>query len=193
MSRVPTVSIKFADDELIRFQNMLGALGEKDARKGLARAVNRVTRMVESRVIRAVAKQSSIPAKIVRRSVKSRLAAHVGSGPIEGVVYAYGDGVPLKHFQAKQFSFGVKAKIWGSWKRFPTTFIWAGTYKGTKAVANGHVWQRTSTKSKPIELQRGPAVPDELVKGESLRVFEELVRTKLPERAMHELGRLLNA
>lgn len=187
-------TIRFADDELARFQNMIGALGEAEARRGLARAVNRVTRTVEGRVIRAIVKQSSIPRAIVKRSIKTRLAPHKGDGPLQGVISAIGDDLSLKHFRARQFAFGVKARIWNKWERFPGTFIWAGTYRSGKAVANGHVWQRTNgSASLPIEMMRGPSVPDELIRDEAQRQFEETVRTMLPARAMHELSRLLNA
>lgn len=187
------VNIRFADDELRRFENMIGALGEREARRGLARAVNRVTRTVEGRVIRAIVKQSSIPRAIVKRSIKTRLAAHKGDGPLHGVISAIGDDLSLKHFAARQFRFGVKARLYGKWERFPGTFIWAGTYRSGQAVANGHVWQRTSGASLPIEMLRGPAVPDELIRDQALQVFEDTVRAMLPARAMHELSRLLNA
>lgn len=187
------VNISFADDELRRFQNMIGALGERQARVGLSRAVSRVTDMVKTRVIREVAKQSSIPQKIIRQSIKTTKPKQQGSGPIQGVVAAKGNPISLREFRAKQFAFGVKARVWGEWKRFPGTFIWAGTYRSGQAVKGGHVWQRTTAASLPIEMMRGPAVPDELVKGESLKAYEQIVRDKLPERAMHELSRLLNA
>lgn len=191
MTRALTIS--FADDELRRFENMLGAVGEKDGRKALARAVNRTTRTVEGRVIRAIAKQSSIPIKIVRKSIKTRLAAHKGDGPLVGRISAIGDDLPLKHFAAKQFKFGVKAKLWNKWHRFPGFFIWAGTYQSGKAVMNEHVWSRSTAASFPIQMEKGPAVPDELVDRQSARIYEETVRTMLPARAMHELSRLLNA
>lgn len=190
---VNRVDIRFADDELLRFENMIGALGEAKARIGLARAVNRVTRTVNGRVIRAIAKQSSIPRLIVKRSVRMSLAAHQGTGPIAGMVIATGEPVPLKHFGARQFKFGVRARVWGKMQRFPGTFIFAGTFRSGKYVRNGHVFQRSTSASLPIVRQDGPAVPDELVKNESLRVFEDTVRIMLPDRAMHELSRLLNA
>lgn len=193
MAYTPVISIKLADDELRRFENMIGALGREKARVGLSRAVNRVTRTVQTRVIRAIARQSSIPTAIVRRSIYTKLSSQKGDGPIEGIVSAQGDPVPLKHFSAKQFSFGVKARIWGKWQRFPGTFIWAGTFRSGKAVRNGHVFQRVTASSLPIVRQDGPAVPDELVRDKSLEAFEETVRTMLPARAMHELSRLLNA
>jgi hypothetical protein len=188
-----TVDIRLADDELARMANMMGALGQEKARVALARAVNRVTRTVYGRVVRAVARQSSIPVARVRSATYMRLAAHKGDGPIQGVVGGVGDPIPLKHFSARQFSFGVKAKIYGSWKRFPGTFIMAGTFRSGQEVANGHVFQRVSVKSKPIAMQYGPSIPDELVRDQSATVFEETVRTMLPARAMHELTRLLNA
>lgn len=187
------IEIRFNDDELLRFQNMLGAVGEAQGRAALARAVNRVTRTVEGRVIKAIVKQSSIPRKIVRKAINTKLAAHKGEGPITGKVYATGDDVSLKHFAAKQFAFGVKAKIWGKWERFPGTFIFAGTYRSGQVVANGQVWQRVSIKSLPIVKMTGPAVPDELVRDTSEQVFYDTVREMLPARAMHELSRLLNA
>lgn len=190
---IKTIDIRFADDELRRFENMIGALGEGKARVGLARAVNRVTDTVHTRVIRAIVKQSSIPRDIVRRSVEKTKVAHNGSGPLQGVVYAFGDDIPLKHFRAKQFAFGVKAKVWGNWKRFPGTFIWAGTYRSGKAVGNEHVFHRLTAKSLPLEMMKGPAVPDELVKNEAEKEYERAVRDMLPARAMHELSRLLNA
>ncbi len=185
------IKIQLADDELKRFQNQVAALGEGKARVGMARATNRVTRMVRTRVIREIVKQSSIPRDIVARSVNMKLAAHAGQGPVYGVVFAKGDDLSLKHFRAKQFSFGVKAKIYGQFHRFPGTFIWAGTFRSGQAVANGHVFQRSTSKSLPIELQTGPAVPDELVRDQSLLAYEGLVRTALPARVSHELGRML--
>ncbi len=187
------VNIRLADDELIRFQNIMGALGEKEARKGLVRAVNRVTRTVHGRVIRAVVKQSSIPRKLVAKSIKMTLAAQKGSGPVYGRIAAIGDDLSLKHFQSKQFAYGVKAKIWGKWHRFPGTFIWAGTYRSGKPVGNEHVFQRTTRQSLPIEIMRGTAVPDELIRDQAEKTFEQTVRDMLPQRAMHELTRLLNA
>lgn len=188
-----TVRIAFADDEIARFGNMLGALSEGDARKAMARAINRVTRTVEGRVVRAIARQSSIPVKIARRAIRSRMAAQKGLGPLYGTVSAIGAPLSLKHFRATQFGYGVRAKIWGKSTRFPGTFIWAGTYRSGKAVGNGHVFARTSKKSFPIELQVGPSVPEEMVKGESEKVFDQTVRTMLPARAMHEISRLLKA
>jgi hypothetical protein len=186
------IIVKATDANIERFSNMLAAVGAADGRKAMARAVNRTTNTVHGRVIRAVAKQSSIPVKIVRRAIKKRLASHKGSGPLQGEVYGTGSPLSLKYFGAKQFSFGVRAKIRGKSVRLPGMFIFAGTFRSGQAVANGHVFQRTTANSKPIEKQTGPSIPEEMVRDESLRIFELTVQSMLPARVSHELGRILN-
>lgn len=192
------VVITPADDILRRFDNQLKAAGETDARKALARAINRTTQSAYSRVVRAIAKQSSIPTAIVRKTVKRKLAAH-NSGDLFGEIYASGRPLSLKVFGAKQFSFGVRAKIYGEWKRFPGAFIWGGNYKSGKAVAGGHVFTNTRMPNKLSgrdnalsEMMTGPSVAEELVKDEAVRVFNHLVETMLPARVSHELSRILN-
>lgn len=187
------ITIRFADDELRRMENMMGALGKDKARQGLARAVNRVTRTVHGRVIRAIAKQSSIPTKIVRASVRYDLAAHKGIGPIQGIVRAKGTDLPLKLFNPRQFSWGVRVKLYGKTTRLPGSFIWAGTWKSGKAAFNGHVATRKGKDSFPITIEKGPAVPGVMISNAVVKIYEDTVQTMLPQRAMHELTRLLNA
>jgi hypothetical protein len=55
----------------------------------------------------------------------------------------------------------------------------------------GHVFKRTSSGRFPIEMLFGPSVPEELVKGESERVFRTTVQDMLPVRVAHELSRML--
>lgn len=187
------LEINIADRELARFQNMIGAVGSKKARAAMARAVNRTTRSIHGKVIRAVAKQSSIPLKIVRKSVRMSLAAHQGEGAIQGVVYATGSPLSLKHFNARQFAFGVRAKVFGETRRYPSAFIYAGNFRSGNPVANGHVFQRVGKARLPIEKLTGPSVPEELVRGESAHAFSTTASSMLPARIAHELGRLLQA
>lgn len=183
------VIITPADDLIRRYGNQIGALGSGKAHAALARAINRTTTTVHGRVIRAIRKQSDIPTAIIRRQVKRRLAS-VKGGALEGMVFATGSPLSLKHFRAKQFSFGVKAKWGGKWHEYQSAFM--GPRPGTIAPKlGGNVFVRTSSSRLPIEMLFGPSVPEELVRGESARVFEEVVRTMLPARVQHELGRLL--
>lgn len=120
------VEVNLKDQVLSNFANQIGAVGEEKGRHAMARAVNRVTRTVEGRVARAVAKQSSIPAYIIRTQIGRKLAAHKGDGPLEGVVYATGSPLPLKVFNPKQFSWGVRAKVWVRWSAFLRILCMAG-------------------------------------------------------------------
>jgi hypothetical protein len=191
MARKVAISIKPADDVLQRYGNMLGALGQKKGNIALARAINRVTNTVHSRVSSAVAKQTSLPVGRIKREIKKRLARPGAVGAIEGHVWARGAPLTLREFKPKQFSWGVRAKVWGRTQRFPSAFIFAGTYRSGKFVGSGHAFVRTSSKSRPIEKMFGPSIPEEMVKDESKRVFETTVATMLPVRVAHEVGRLL--
>ena len=185
------ISIIPGDDLLRRYGNALGQLGENDGHKALARAVNRTTNTVYSRTVRAISKQSSIPTKVVRRHMHKLTVRPGGGGALEGKVFASGRPIPIKEFRPKQFSYGVKVKLWGKMQRLEGMFIKAGHFRSSQDVANGHVFQRVTSKSLPIELQYGPSVPEELVRDESAAVFERTVADMLPKRVAHEIGRLL--
>ena len=181
------------DQLLAQFANQIGALSERDGHRALARAVNRTTTSVHSRVVRAIAKQSSIPTRIVRAQVR-RIQVKPGSGDsLEGHVIASGRPIPLRDFRARQFSWGVRAKVWGETRRFEGMFIYAGTFRSGQEVGNGHVFQRVTSRSLPIAKQEGPAVPTEMVRNQSRDEFERTVAEMLPQRVRHELSRLLPA
>jgi len=188
---IPMITIEQRDDILRNFGNQIGALGRGDAHKALARAVNRTTTTVQGRVIRVIAKQSSIKSAIVRRSIRRELVRPGSGQALEGTITATGRPIPLKEFSASQFSYGVKARVWGRVQRFPGTFIFAGTYRSGNPVGNGHVLHRTTRDSHPIEVLYGPSVPEEMIKDESAKVFHETVAMMLPVRVAHEVGRLL--
>jgi hypothetical protein len=186
------LTISPGDQMLNRFANQIGSLSTADGHKALARAVNRTTTSAQSRVIRSIAKQSSIPAKIVRTQIAKELVRPGFGAELEGKIVASGRHVSLKYLGARQFSYGVKAKIWGKVRRFEGTFIYAGTYRSGKEVGNGHVYQRVTSAGLPIARQDGPAVPIEMVRDQSAQMFSTTVEQMLPDRVRHELGRLLN-
>lgn len=187
-----SIVVRPLDDVLKRFGNQIGAVGSAQGHKALARAVNRVTTTVHGRVIRAIRKQSDIPTAIIRREISKRLANPSGGGGIEGVIIARGKPLSLKYFRARQFAFGVKAKWGGSWHSYPSAFM--GPRPGVIAKRlGGHVFVRTSAKRFPIEKLFGPAVPEEMVRAESARVFSETVEGMLPRRVMHELSRIIRS
>lgn len=185
------IEIRLQDDQLRQFENMIGALGSERARVGMARAINRVTRMAKTRVVRAIVRQTSIPRAIVQRNVIAYMASHQGDGPLQGTIYSAGEPLPLRYFAARQFSFGVRAKVWGETRRFDSHFINAGRWNSGNPVANGHVFKRAGSARLPISRIDGPSVPEGLVAGEAVAAWSQLAQTHLPQRVQHELGRLL--
>lgn len=185
-----SIVVRPLDDVIRRYGNQIGAVGSAQGHKALARAVNRVTNTVHGRVIRAIRKQSDIPTAIIRRDISKRLSNPSGGGAIEGVIFAKGNPLSLKHFRARQFAFGVKAKWGGSWHSYPSAFMGPRPGVISKRLG-GHVFIRTTAKRFPIEKLFGPSVPEEMVRAESARVFNETVEDMLPRRVFHELSRLL--
>lgn len=180
-----------SDRALEDYASGLAKLGSRQGRVAQVRAVNRTTTVTHTRVVRATVKQSSIPRRLVTKAVRRKLASTRGSGEVVGEIRATGNPIPLKEFKAKQFAYGVRARLRGETVRLYGMFIYAGTPTSGKFVGNGNVFQRVTSASLPIEMQFGPAVPDEIVKGEAKDAFENTVRTMLPDRLRHEIGRLL--
>jgi citrate lyase gamma subunit len=187
------IDIRLSDDHIQRFANMTAAVGEGKARLAIARAINRVVDSVHGKVIRAVVKQTSIPRRIVKLAVQKSKVSVKGDGPLQGVIYASGRPISLKHFGARQFSFGVRAKVWGETRRYASHFINAGRWNSGNPVSRGHVFQRVGKKRLPIEKIDGPSIPEGLIAGEATHAFTSTVETMLPARVSHELGRLLQA
>ena len=191
------LAVKPGDDLLARYANQLGALGEVDGHRAMARAVNRTTDATYSRVVRAVSQQSSIKQALVRGSSRKVKAKPGGMGAIEGEIRAWGEPIPLREFNAKQFSYGVKARVYGKQTRFPGMFIFAGTPRSGVFAGGGHVFENTreknvkSGRNNKIERQDGPAVPTEMVRGTAKDEYERTVADMLPARLAHEIGRLL--
>lgn len=191
MSRKPIITVTLDDNTLKRYANQFALLGERDGHRALARAVNRTTTTVRGRVAGAISKQSSIPLADIRSGTKTEQVRPGSGGALEGRIIATGKPLSLKAFKPRQNAYGTRAKVWGKLQTFKSAFIFAGTPKSGMPVAGGHVFVRTSAKSLPIERMFGPSIPEEMVRGESKRVFEETTRTMLPQRVAHEIARLL--
>lgn len=180
-----------ADSMLKRYGNMLGAVGAGKARQAMARAVNYGGRKTAVQVRRALVKQTSIKRATINAQVRTKAAAHRGTGDIEFVIFARGSEIPLAQFGARQFSWGVRAKVWGRMQRFPSTFGAPGDNPKVVAALGGQVFVRTSADRLPIEKVYGPSIPKEMVIGESKEAFETHAVSETERRLRHELGRLL--
>lgn len=193
------VSVDESDANLDRFENALASLGEDGAVKVLGRALNHTAGVTRTAVVRAASKQSSIPLRTVRASVdliKAR-TSRTTRDELRALIVGTGAPIPLREFKAKQFTWGVRAKVFGKSTRFPGLFIMAGTPRSGKEVSRGHVFQNTrqfsvsSGRANRIERQDGPAVPTEIIRGEAAKVFERTLADRLPKRVAHELERVL--
>lgn len=185
------VQIVSLDGVLNRFANQLGAVGQGKARVAMARAVNYGGARALTGVRRALVKQTSIPRSIVNSTVKLRKAAQKGSGPIEAVIYASGSELPLSLFSPRQFSFGVRAKVWGKQQRFPGMFGAPGDNPKVRAALGGHIFHRTGKSRLPIEKSYGPSIPKEMMLAETKEAFETIAPKATEDRLRHELSRML--
>lgn len=151
------------------FWQVVNDVGYRRARQLFSMAMNKKGRKAYTSVVRSVTKTSSIKQKDVRAQMKFiRASPKTLTSTIRGA----GRPFPLKYFGAKQFSFGIRATVWGRAQRFEHAFIYAGNWKSGKTVGGGNVFVRTSSRSYPIEVMFGPAVPREMLEDQPVAEFE---------------------
>jgi len=181
------------DRNIDRFHNQIRALGETKGRVAMARAINRAGDTTNTAVKRALQKQTSIPRRIINRSMKTKRAAQKGGGALEYVITGRGKEIPLKEFNPRQFSYGVRARVWGKLQQFKGMFGAPGDNPKLVAALGGHVYHRTSADRFPIERGYGPSVPKEMVEDQTAEVFQKTAAAELEKRLAHEIGRLLGS
>ncbi|MDV2967812.1 hypothetical protein RZ532_17605 [Nitratireductor aquimarinus] len=174
---------------LKRFENQIGALGEK-APHALQRAVARTGDMARTQVVRALTKQTGLKRKVIVRAVK---VTRPSFGSLNYVMRTRGGDIALKYFSARETRKGVSASPFGKRKVFAGTFIKAGRFPSRVSLdMGGHVFLRSGKSRFPVEKQKsGVVIPAEMVKGQTAEAFQASVRANLPRRVEHELGRLL--
>lgn len=201
---VAIVTVRLADDQLNRWSNIIGEIGEGRARKAMVRAVNRTVDMVFTRVVRSLVKQTSAPRKMVVASLKKRKASHHG-GAVEGAVVARGGRLSLKYFKPVEVRSGTEVTVMGGKEYIEGAFFksgWAKKGRGSgnaglgnltnrRVVLGGHVYKRTSKDRTPIEKQFGPSIPAQMVDGATAEVFRKEGAEILQRRVSHEMGRML--
>lgn len=170
---------------LERFSRAVSALSDKQAQTAYRRAINRVGKQAQTATIRALAPQVGLTQAAVRKhgGIKPKPAR---SGNLQYEINSQGGYLPLHLFAARQFGYGVRAKPWGTSRRFAGAFIFAGSPNSGKFVGGGAVFRRLTTASRPIEMMFGPAVPKEMVTGNSAEAFINAAGA-LPDRIAHEV------
>lgn len=175
------VVLKELDQTRIRYEAMVQRVGDGVATMAFSRALNHEGRKTFTAVKREMRKQTSIPVSMITAAMKFKASSRAH---LRTIISGSGRPLPLRLFGAKQYSYGVRATVWGRAQQFKSAFIVAS--KG------GNVFHRTSRKRLPIEKMYGPGIPQEMVKGDVVATFERS-RTAVMERAMHEIKFILGS
>lgn len=190
--------IRWQDVEgLRRFDNAIKALGEKDARKVMNRAINRTGDMARTRVRKALVKQTGLPSRYIGQKLKQG-TSRSNWGNLTYRINVRGGDIPLHFYKPRETRSGVTARLPEGKKLFPGAFMKAGHFpirrRVTVAKFHGNVFEPiggTRHWGRPIKkVDSGISFPKELVSGESAKAWDEVARTKLPERVSHEISRL---
>jgi hypothetical protein len=151
-----------ADDVRIRFEAACNRLGEGEARRAFSMALNKEGRKSFTQLRRSLSNQSSIPRGAVNAATRFKSASR---STMATVTSGTGRHLPLSFFGTKQFSYGVRAKIWGKAQTFRSAFV-------VKRYGGG-VFKRTGKARFPIEQLWGPAVPVEMLRDEAHAAWQE--------------------
>jgi hypothetical protein len=151
-----------ADDVRIRFEAACARIGEGEARRAFSMALNKEGRKSFTQLRRSLAQQSSIPRGAVNAATRFTSATR---NTMSTVTSGTGRHLPLSFFGAKQFAYGVRAKIWGRAQTFRSAFV-------VKRYGGG-VFKRTGKARFPIEQLWGPSVPKEMLRDEAYDAWTE--------------------
>ena len=150
-----------ADDVRIRFEAACTRLGEGEARRAFSMALNKEGRKSLTQLRRSLAQQSSIPRGAINAATRFKSASR---STMSTVTSGTGRHLPLSFFGTKQFSYGVRAKIWGRAQTFRSAFV---------VKRYGGVFKRTGKARFPIEQLWGPSVPKEMLRDEAYGAWQE--------------------
>lgn len=174
---------------LKQFDNLLGALGQEGP-KVISRALNRTGDMGRTQVVRALAKQTGLPQKTIRKAVKVKRASW---SDLEYRLSATGGDISLKYFKARETRRGVTAFVRGERRLFEHSFIKGGSFaRGRVALRmGGHVFQRIGSRTELERLKSGVFIPIEMVEGPTAAAFDAIIAEMLPRRLNHEINRAM--
>jgi hypothetical protein len=180
-------AFRSADRNAIKFEAMVQRVGQGDARKAFSRALNHEGKKAHTLVKRTLRQATSINIGHIGKAVSFHKA---GQRTLKTVTRGTGAAVPLRYFGARQFKYGVGARVWGRPQRFPHAFI-------VRSIA-GNVFKNTGEYSKKsrrnnaIQKLWGPSIPKEMLKPKVVDAFKGSANN-VAERAMHELNRILTS
>lgn len=150
---------------------------QEAVRVGTARAINRSAASARTALVRAVAKDVGLTQKAVRPQMVLR-EARPGPDP-KATLSVSSKRIPLIKFGAKQFSYGVRAKLKGGAKKYPGAFV--------ATMRSGHtgVFRRRGKARLPITELHGPSLGKVFAKHWSVGIAR--FREQLPKNLSREL------
>tara|TARA_R100001163_G_C4959150_1_gene123707 strand:- start:128 stop:676 length:549 start_codon:yes stop_codon:yes gene_type:complete len=164
-----------------RLAKRLSDTQRKALPQALNRTIKRVGKATERVVYKAVAKDSGVKQKDLKR--KRWFTAHFGTvaSPFYKLMVRFG-AVSLKDFNPKQLKRGVKASAWGKRKLYRHTFI--------SEELGGHVFARKveelGPKTRKIKKIWGPTIRTSTVRPETMRQADEIIERRFfPELAQN--------
>ena len=162
-----------------RLAKRLSDTQRKALPKALNRTIKRVGPAAEKVIYRAVAKDSGVKQKDLKRKHWFRAYFGTIAAPSYKLMVRFG-AVSLKDFNPKQLKRGVKASAWGKRKLYRHTFI--------SQELHGHVFARKvkelGPKTRKIKKIWGPTIRTSTVRPETMRQADEIIERRFfPELA----------
>jgi hypothetical protein len=170
--------ISARDQVLARYGNQLAALGDKQARTAMSRALNHECDKGRTQVKRTLVKQTGIKYGAIDKAMAT---IHSTSATLTYRLKARGGETNIAWFGGVQRGKGVSAAPWNKRRIFAHSFI---------VPRFGRVFLRRSKQRLPIRGVYGPNVARELVKDTSAAAWQASV-ANIVARIGHEIARML--
>lgn len=175
----------WSGEGLDTIERALRGVSSARGRRALRRAVNHTGDKARTAVKRSLAKQVGLPAGrvIAKGRVRSFRASYQN---MDYAITSRAGFLSLKEFRPRQLKRGTVARPWGRRELFDHAFM--GARPGEPAPSlRGHVFARRGAGRLPIRKLWGPAIPREMVRGDTAATFQATVSALLPARVEHEL------
>lgn len=178
--------IRSLDRQAIIFEAAVTKAGEKPARRAFSRAINHEGKKAHTIVKKVLAKETSIKRSEIAKAV---VYIRAGDNSLRAIIRGSGSEIPLRDFGARQFKYGVAARVWGTRQRFPGAFIVKSL--GENVFKNTGGWNQKAKRFNAIEKLYGPSIPKEMMEAAVVEAFTKSA-DGVADRALHELNRILN-
>jgi hypothetical protein len=175
------IIIRDLDQTRLHFEAAVQRVGEQEAKRAFNRALNSEGNKIRTKVRRALREQTGAKAGLIARETRSFRSSFSN---LVYTIQAKGDYLGLSHFNPSQFKFGVRAKPWNRFQRFPHAFL-LGSLGNNAFVREGRA-------RLPLKKMFGPAIPKEMLQDATTAAFEAAQPDVLAE-ATRQIERALQA